>query len=91
MRLRLILNKRKFKGNLSRDDDMKRVLLVILILAALAISGCTENQDKAEKSVEELHPAFEGALKTGLRNRLNGMLSLGKIRELGFSDFSVIR
>jgi hypothetical protein len=33
---------------------MKRMLLVILILAALAISGCTENQDKPEKSVEDL-------------------------------------
>ena len=47
-------NKRKFKGNLSRDYDMKRVLLVILRLAALAISGCTENQDTPEKSVEDL-------------------------------------
>lgn len=45
----------------------------------------------SEKSVEELHPAFEGALKTGLRDRLNAMLSLGKIREIWFSDFAVIR
>ena len=45
----------------------------------------------SEKSAEELHPAFEGALKTGLRDRLNAMLSLGKIREIWFSDFAVIR
>jgi flagellar protein FliL len=45
----------------------------------------------SEKSVEELHPAFEGTLKTGLRDRLNSMLSLGKIREVWFSDFAVIQ
>jgi len=33
---------------------MKRLLMVILILAALAISGCMESQDKPEKSIEEL-------------------------------------
>ena len=45
----------------------------------------------SEKSAEELHPAFEGALKSGLRDRLNGLLSLGRIRELWFSDFAVVR
>ena len=33
---------------------MKKLLTIILILAALAISGCTENQDKPEMSIEEL-------------------------------------
>ena len=44
----------------------------------------------SEKSAEELHPAFEGALKSGLRDRLNAQLSLGRIRELWFSDFAVV-
>ena len=33
---------------------MKRLLMIILILAALAISGCMESQDQPEKSIEEL-------------------------------------
>ena len=33
---------------------MKRLLMIILILAALAISGCMESQDLPEKSIEEL-------------------------------------
>lgn len=33
---------------------MKRLLMIILILAALAISGCTESQDEPEMSTEEL-------------------------------------
>lgn len=45
----------------------------------------------AEKSAETLHPAFEGALKSELRDRLNAQLSLGRIRELWFGDFAVIR
>jgi len=45
----------------------------------------------AEKSAESLHPAFEGALKSSLRDRLNAQLSLGSIRELWFSDFAVVR
>ncbi|NLJ44962.1 MAG: hypothetical protein GX430_00145 [Treponema sp.] len=45
----------------------------------------------AEKSAESLHPAFEGALKSELRDRLNAQLSLGRIRELWFSDFAVVR
>lgn len=45
----------------------------------------------AEKSAESLHPAFEGALKSELRDRLNAQLYLGRIRELWFSDFAVVR
>lgn len=45
----------------------------------------------AEKSAESLHPAFEGALKSELRDRLNAQLSLGRIRELWFGDFAVVR
>ena len=45
----------------------------------------------AEKSAETLHPAFEGALKSELRDRLNAQLSLGRIRELWFGDFAVVR
>jgi hypothetical protein len=33
---------------------MKRLLMIILILAALLISGCMESQDKPEKSIDEL-------------------------------------
>ncbi|HSV56198.1 MAG TPA: hypothetical protein VLH39_03710 [Magnetospirillaceae bacterium] len=45
----------------------------------------------AEKRADELHPAFEGTLKAGLRDRLNAQLSLGRIREIWFSDFAVVR
>lgn len=45
----------------------------------------------SEKSAESLHPAFEGALKSELRDRLNAQLSLGRIRELWFGDFAVVR
>ncbi len=45
----------------------------------------------AGKSAESLHPAFEGALKSELRDRLNAQLSLGRIRELWFGDFAVVR
>lgn len=42
------------------------------------------------KSAAELHPSAEAAIKAGLRDTLNGLLSLGSIDELYFSEFRVI-
>lgn len=41
------------------------------------------------KRAEELSPANEAAVKAGLRDTLNGLLSLGRIEELYFSQFHV--
>ncbi len=38
----------------------------------------------------ELHPAYEGTVKAGLRDSFNELLSLGRIEEIWLSDFSVI-
>lgn len=44
----------------------------------------------ASKRAEELHPSYEAAVKAGLRDTLNALLSLGAIEELYFSEFRVI-
>jgi flagellar basal body-associated protein FliL len=44
----------------------------------------------AGKRAAELSPADEAAVKAGLRDTLNGLLSLGRIEELYFSEFRVI-
>jgi flagellar basal body-associated protein FliL len=38
----------------------------------------------------DLSPAFEGRVKAELRDRLNALLILGKVKEVYFSDFAVI-
>ena len=45
----------------------------------------------SRRSAAELHPAYEGAVKAGLRDALNELLSLGKVEELWMSDFAVIK
>ncbi|MCX7023006.1 MAG: hypothetical protein NT080_00105 [Spirochaetes bacterium] len=45
----------------------------------------------ASKKAEELHPAFLGRVKAGLRDALNDVLSLGKVETVWFGDYSVIR
>ena len=42
------------------------------------------------KRASELHPSGEAAIKAGLRDTLNALLSLGSIDELYFSEFRVI-
>jgi len=44
----------------------------------------------AERSAADLVPAYEGSVKTGLRDAFNALLSLGKVDEIWLSDFSVI-
>ncbi|HUW70844.1 MAG TPA: flagellar basal body-associated FliL family protein [bacterium] len=43
------------------------------------------------KRAEELSPANEAAVKAGLRDTLNRLLSLGRIEELYFSQFHVVQ
>ena len=43
------------------------------------------------KKADELHPAFEGAVKAGLRDSFNALLSLGALDEVWLTDFAVIR
>ncbi len=45
----------------------------------------------ASKTAESLAPAYEGTIKAGLRDYLNGLLSLGRIEEIWLSDFSVVQ
>ena len=45
----------------------------------------------SSKSAEDLHPANEAAVKAAMRDTLNGLLSLGRIEELYFSEFRVIQ
>jgi len=45
----------------------------------------------SSKTVQSLAPAYEGAVKAGLRDYLNGLLSLGRIEEIWLSDFSVVQ
>jgi flagellar basal body-associated protein FliL len=45
----------------------------------------------SHKKAEELAPIYEGAVKASLRDALNSLLSLGKVREIWLSDFSVIQ
>lgn len=44
----------------------------------------------AGRSAADLVPAYEGSVKTGLRDAFNALLSLGKVDEIWLSDFSVI-
>lgn len=44
----------------------------------------------ASKRAEELRPGNEAAVKAGLRDTLNGLLSLGAIEELYFSEYRVM-
>ena len=39
----------------------------------------------------DLAPAFEGAIKAALRDAFNARLSLGRVREIWLSDFTVIQ
>jgi flagellar basal body-associated protein FliL len=43
------------------------------------------------KKAEELHPAYEGVVKAGLRDAFNAVLSLGSIREVWLADFAVVK
>jgi flagellar basal body-associated protein FliL len=43
-----------------------------------------------ERTAADLVPAYSGAVKTGLRDSFNALLSLGKVDEIWLSDFSVI-
>jgi flagellar basal body-associated protein FliL len=43
------------------------------------------------KTAAELAPAYEGSVKAGLKDRLNGLLSLGKVEDIWLSDFSVVQ
>jgi flagellar basal body-associated protein FliL len=43
------------------------------------------------KKAAELAPAYEGAFKAELKDRLNALLSLGQITEIWLSDFAVIQ
>lgn len=45
----------------------------------------------SRRSAAELHPAYEGAVKAGLRDAFNELLSLGKVGEIWLSDFAVIK
>ncbi len=45
----------------------------------------------AKKNAAELLPAYEGAIKAGLRDSINSLLSLGKVDEIWLSDFAVIQ
>jgi flagellar basal body-associated protein FliL len=54
-------------------------------LRAAAITFLT-----AKKS-EELHPAYQGAVKAGLRDAFNALLSLGAVDEVWLTDFAVLR
>jgi flagellar basal body-associated protein FliL len=42
------------------------------------------------KQAFELHPAYEGAVKAGLRDAFNSILSLGNVEEIFLTDFAVI-
>jgi len=44
----------------------------------------------SSKRAADLHPSNEATVKAGLRDTLNGLLSLGAIEELYFSEFRVI-
>ncbi|PKL23420.1 MAG: hypothetical protein CVV47_14360 [Spirochaetae bacterium HGW-Spirochaetae-3] len=44
----------------------------------------------ASRTIEELHPSNEAVIKAALRDTLNGLLSLGSIEELYFSEFRAI-
>ena len=44
----------------------------------------------SSRTMDELHPANEAVIKAGLRDTLNGLLSLGSIEELYFSEFRAI-
>jgi flagellar protein FliL len=44
----------------------------------------------ASKTVADLHPSKEAALKTALRDELNKRLIVGKLHELLFTEFAVI-
>lgn len=45
----------------------------------------------AGRTEAELHPSLEGAVKAGLRDAWNGLLSLGRVEEVWLADFTVIR
>jgi flagellar basal body-associated protein FliL len=45
----------------------------------------------SSRKAADLSPAFEGAVKAGLRDAFNSRLSLGKVSEVWLSDFSVIQ
>ncbi len=55
-----------------------------------ALRQATE-QFLSSKSAEELEPANESTVKAALRDTLNAMLSLGRIEELYFSEFHVVK
>jgi flagellar basal body-associated protein FliL len=44
----------------------------------------------AGKSEADLGPAFEGRIKAELRDKLNSLLVLGKLKAVYFADFAVI-
>lgn len=45
----------------------------------------------SRRTEAELHPSLEGAVKAGLREAWNGLLSLGKVEEVWMADYTVIR
>jgi len=45
----------------------------------------------SSKKAEELHPAYEGVVKAGLRDAFNSVLSLGSLREVWLADFAVVK
>lgn len=45
----------------------------------------------SRKVADELHPAYEGTIKAGLRDAFNELLLLGKVEEIWLSDFTVVR
>jgi flagellar basal body-associated protein FliL len=44
----------------------------------------------SSKEAFELHPAYEGTIKAGLRDAFNSILSLGSVGEIFLSDFAVL-
>ena len=43
------------------------------------------------KKAEDLHPAYEGTVKAGLRDAFNALLSLGSVKEVWLSDFALLQ
>lgn len=45
----------------------------------------------SRRTAAELAPAYEGRVKSALRDTFNGLLSLGKVSQIWLSDFSVVQ